>query len=125
MAQAAGLLLSSNQAFSIKDEIQNRLGLSTLGLETQSTSTSRMGYKPIAVTPSGTSSSTKTASTLGQSLITVGKYLTPQLYLSYGRSVIGNSNLIRLRYSISRRWELETESGTASGADIYYKLEFK
>jgi len=125
MAQAAGLLLSSNQATSIKDEIQNRLGLSTLGLETQTTSTSRMGYKPIAVAPPGTSSSTKTASTLSQSLVTVGKYLTPQLYLSYGRSVIGNSNLIRLRYTISRKWELETESGTASGADIYYKLEFK
>jgi len=124
MAQAAGLLLSSNQAFSVNDEIQNRLGLSTLELQTQSATTSHMGYKPIVMTPPG-SSPAQTASTLTQSMVTVGKYLTPQLYLSYGRSVIGNSNLVRLRYSISRQWELETESGTESGADIYYKLEFK
>jgi len=58
-------------------------------------------------------------------MFTVGKYLTPQLYISYGKSLFTGSNLVRLRYDIFKQWQIETQTGSESGADLYYKLEFK
>jgi translocation and assembly module TamB len=57
-------------------------------------------------------------------MLTVGKYLTPELYFSYGRSLFTGGNLFRLRYDLSRRWQIETQKGSESGADLYYKIEF-
>lgn len=124
VAQAAGQLLSSSQAFSLKDQIKNRLGLSTLDIGSKDTSSAIMGYKVISVAPPSATTAQSTSS-LPQTMATAGKYLTPQLYLSYGRSLFTGENLIRLRYDISRRWKIETETGTESGADIYYKIDFK
>jgi translocation and assembly module TamB len=106
----------------VQEQVKDRLGLSTLGLETVDTSKAgRMGYKEISTTPGGAAAAEPAG---GQSLFTVGKYLTPELYLSYGRSLITGENLFRLRYDIYRRWQIETQSGSESGADLYYKLEF-
>jgi translocation and assembly module TamB len=56
----------------------------------------------------------------------VGKYLTPQLYISYGKSLFTGSNLFRLRYDIFKKWQIETQTGSGeSGVDLYYKMEFK
>lgn len=57
-------------------------------------------------------------------MVTIGKYLTPQIYVSYGRSLFTNNNLFLLRYDITRRWQIETQTGEASGLDVYYKIEF-
>ena len=123
LAQAAGALLSSGQASGLQDAIRNRLGLSTLGFETTDVgSTGTMGYKVVKSAPASASTTTATSTT--QSLLTVGKYLTPHLYLSYGRSLFTGSNLLRLRYDLFKRWQIETQTGTESGADLYYKIEF-
>ena len=66
-----------------------------------------------------------TKSAGGQSTLTVGKYLTPKLYLSYGRSLVSGGNLFQLRYDVLKHWQIETQNGSESGADLYYKLEFK
>jgi translocation and assembly module TamB len=62
--------------------------------------------------------------TASESLLTVGKYLTPKLYLIYGRSQITNSNLFRIRHDIYKRWQIETQAGAESGGDIFYTIEF-
>ena len=79
-----------------------------------------MGYKELPVTPSGAPAKP----VVGQSQVTVGKYLTPKLYFSYGRSLSTGGNLFLLRYDLLRHWQLETQSGAESGVDLYYKLEF-
>ncbi|GFO60757.1 hypothetical protein GMST_30820 [Geomonas silvestris] len=122
VAGAASSLLSLGQSESLQEQIKDRLGLSVLGLQTvDQASAGRMGYKEISVTPSGLAPRTQTT---GESLLTVGKYLTPKLYLSYGRSLVTGGNLFQLRYDIFRHWQIETQSGSESGADIYYKVEF-
>jgi autotransporter translocation and assembly factor TamB len=122
VAMAASSLLSMGQSDSLQEQIKERLGLSVLGLETVTPSTSGlMGYKEVQVTPSGAAPAKAPAA---ESLLTVGKYLTPKLYLSYGRSLVTGGSLFLLRYDILRHWQLETQSGSESGADIYYKLEF-
>nr|WP_279342511.1 translocation/assembly module TamB [Geotalea sp. SG265] len=125
VAQAAGLLLSTGQSTVLQDQIKNRLGLSTIEIESgQQNAVARMGYKAIPVTPSGMAPTKEADTGVSQSILTLGKYLTPQLYISYGRSLFTGANLFRLRYDISRRLQLETETGSESGADLYYKMNF-
>lgn len=120
LAAAAGSLFSLGESNSIQEQIKDRLGLSVLGVQTVNTSgAGLMGYKPVSTTAGGA-----VAQPIGESLLTVGKYLTPRLYLSYGRSLLTGANLFILRYDITKRWQLETQSGSESGVDIYYKVEF-
>lgn len=111
VARAAGVLLSASDSVVFQDQLKHRLGIDTLDIES-------------------TKTSQETAPGSGQegvsrSLVTVGKYLTPSLYISYGRSLLGDTNLLRVRYSLSKHWELETEGGTESGADLFYKINIK
>jgi translocation and assembly module TamB len=67
---------------------------------------------------------TNTSGSVSQTMLVVGKYLTPQIYVSYGRSLFSGGNLFFLRYDISPKWQIESQTGQESGVDIYYKLEF-
>jgi translocation and assembly module TamB len=58
-------------------------------------------------------------------MVTIGKYLYPGLYISYGHSLFAGSNVAKLRYEIDEHWEIESEMGDESGADLFYKIEFK
>ncbi len=120
LATAAGALLSANQSESLVDKIKSRLGLGSLDLSTDVVQqNSHMGYKRMNITPTGTA-----ADSVPETMMVVGKYLTPELYISYGRSLFSGSNLFLLRYDISKHWQVETQAGAQSGVDIYYKLEF-
>lgn len=124
VARTAGFLLSAGQSVALQDQIKNRLGLSTLEIETAGQEgAGRMGYKAIAVAPPGMTPA-RPAAGLSQTMLTVGKYLTPKLYISYGRSLFTGGNLVRLRYDIFKHWQVETQTGAESGADLYYKIDF-
>jgi translocation and assembly module TamB len=54
----------------------------------------------------------------------IGKYLSPSLYVSYGVGLFQSINTLTLRYTISSRWRLETESSAQSkGGDLIYHIE--
>lgn len=56
--------------------------------------------------------------------LTVGKYLTPRLYVSYGAGLVETAvDTMRLRYTITRWLALEAEQGRGTGADLLYQLE--
>ena len=55
--------------------------------------------------------------------LVLGKYLSPRLYVSYGISFTEQLNTLKLRYSLSDRWTVKTEVGTARGADLVYTIE--
>ncbi|UCE72303.1 MAG: translocation/assembly module TamB domain-containing protein, partial [Nitrospiraceae bacterium] len=61
--------------------------------------------------------------TIEESSLIIGKYLSPNLYVSYGIGLFEPINTIRMRYNLSRRWLLQTEYGIESGGDVLYKLE--
>ncbi len=125
VAQAAGALLTSSQATVLQDQIKNHLGLSTLEIQGGvGGSASPMGYKPLQVTAPGEIPAA-VQSGITETVLTVGKFLTPKLYISYGRSLFTGSNLFLLRYDIFRKWQIETQTGSESGADLFYKMEFK
>jgi translocation and assembly module TamB len=96
---AAGLLLSAGESAVLREQITSRFGIDTFGSEPDKADATK-------------------------SLITVGKYLTPRLFLSYGRSLFSPTQYLKARYTFSERWEVETWTGTESGIDVYYKINF-
>lgn len=60
----------------------------------------------------------------GSSAFTVGKYLSPRLYLSYGVGLFEPGQVVTLRYRLSHRWHLEAQSATSfNRASLDYRLE--
>ncbi len=57
-------------------------------------------------------------------VITTGKYLNPDLYLSFGYSPDGGNDRIKLRYRLTPTWDIESTLGYDSGADLFYRIEF-
>lgn len=95
LARAASALLTSGKS----STIQKQLGLDVIDVES-------------------------TGGDLSQSIVKIGKYLSPDLYISYGRSIYTGENLFGLRYSLTRRLDVESTMGNQSSAVIYYKIEF-
>ncbi|HVF34505.1 MAG TPA: translocation/assembly module TamB domain-containing protein, partial [Candidatus Saccharimonadia bacterium] len=61
---------------------------------------------------------------LGGAAFTVGKYLSPRLYLSYGVGVFDPGQVVTLRYQLTEKWELEANSGTVENrAGVNYRYE--
>ena len=64
------------------------------------------------------------SSALGSSAFTVGKYLSPKLYLSYGVGLFTPGDVVTLKYLFNRRWNFEAENATTGNrAGINYRWE--
>lgn len=95
---AAGALLSQGESVVLQEKLKSTLGLDVLDINAGN-------------------------GDVGSSVITTGKYLNPDLYISLGYSLFDNSNEIKLRYNLSPRWEIESSIGTESGVDLFYKID--
>lgn len=58
-----------------------------------------------------------------QAALVLGKYLNPRIYVSYGIGLFEPVYTFRMRYSISDKWTIQTESGIESSGDIVYTVE--
>ena len=54
---------------------------------------------------------------------TLGKYLTPDLYVSYGIGLFDAINTFNMRYSLTDKLAVQAESGSGSSADLIYTIE--
>jgi autotransporter translocation and assembly factor TamB len=97
LAGAGGLL--AGDSIGVVDQLKSQLGIDTVDIQ------------------SG-------GGDLTRSMVSVGKYLTPQLYISYGYSVLSDQQLLKVRYRISKNWEVETWAGNEMGVDLYYRIDF-
>ena len=123
LMQAASLLSSQGQSVYLQEQIKQRLGVDTFAV----TSSRQQGsdYKRIESSLL-TQPSKPTTGSISDSMLQVGKYLTPGLYVSYGWSLFNDTHLFKVRYNITRQLEIETSAGTsATGADIFYRIEFE
>ena len=60
----------------------------------------------------------------GTSAFTVGKYLSPRLYLSYGVGLFEPGEVVTLRYRLNRRWHFEAQSASDyTRASLNYRIE--
>jgi translocation and assembly module TamB len=60
---------------------------------------------------------------LGGAALTVGKYLSPKLYVSYGMALFGTGQVVTFKYLLSRVWSVQIDSGTENRAALNYRLE--
>jgi translocation and assembly module TamB len=54
---------------------------------------------------------------------TIGKYLTPDLYVSYGIGLFDAINTFNMRYKLTEKLSVEAASGSGSSADLIYTIE--
>lgn len=101
---AAGSLFGGGKAGSIQEQLKKTLGLETLEIATQKVATEQGQVE--------------------QTMVRVGRYLAPNLYVGFGRSLFTDEYVVTARYNLSKRWEIQTRTGTQTGGDIYYKVEF-
>ena len=73
-------------------------------------------YLVTGVPPRGNSSDDSQA-------LAVGTYISPKLYMEYESNLGSAADKVKLRYSLTNRIELQTETGEGQGADIFYKFE--
>ena len=62
-------------------------------------------------------------STADARAVAVGTYITPKLYMEYESNLGDAADKVKLRYELNNRIELQTETGSGQGADIFYKFE--
>ncbi|HSW14779.1 MAG TPA: translocation/assembly module TamB domain-containing protein [Solimonas sp.] len=55
--------------------------------------------------------------------LTIGKYLSPKLYVSYGIGIFQPGNVFKLIYDLGHGFKLQTESGVEAGGDLLYTIE--
>ncbi|MDP2186866.1 MAG: translocation/assembly module TamB domain-containing protein [Xanthomonadales bacterium] len=61
--------------------------------------------------------------TLGNNTLSVGKFVSPRLYVSYGVSLLGTGQVVALRYLLGGGFEVEIESGLESRGSINWHTE--
>ncbi len=63
-------------------------------------------------------------SATGDVTLKLGTYLTPDLYVGYGRGLASQINSFLVRYRLTKRLSVETESSSeATGGDLIYTIE--
>ena len=100
MMAAAGALLSKGDSAVLQDRLKRQLGLDVISVETGKGNTAG-------------------------SVVTIGKYLSPRLYISFGQSVFSNTSQVGVRYELGHHWQVESSMGSESGADLYYRITFE
>ncbi|MCK9987675.1 MAG: translocation and assembly module TamB [Azoarcus sp.] len=62
---------------------------------------------------------------VGGQILTLGKRLSSDLFLSFEQSLGGAESLVKLTYQLSRRVSLVARGGSDNAADIYYTISFE
>lgn len=126
LLQAAGTILAKDQSASLQSQLMKFAGIDTFdvltsGSKTSSSQVSSIQPRGIPGQQAGTANSSTSSS-----IVTVGKYLSPELYIAFGRSLFNSDYIVTTRYSFLKHWEVEgSRKGTDSGVDFFYKIEFE
>ena len=103
--------LQSNEATGVNKAAEN-LALSGGGLLLGGLG-SKLGLDEVSVDRTDTSDTS----------VTLGKFLSPKLFVSYGVSIAEAINTIKLRYTLNKQWSLKAEAGLEQSADVEFKIE--
>jgi translocation and assembly module TamB len=120
---AAAALMSQSGA-SPTSGITHALGIDEIGIGTANTG-SPYGSSSISGS-SISSSSAATGNTLSeQRVLTVGKRISQQIYLTYEAGLDNATRVMRIQYDLTRRWSVRAEAGTRSALDLFYTVRLK
>ncbi|MGH8274592.1 MAG: translocation/assembly module TamB domain-containing protein, partial [Gammaproteobacteria bacterium] len=111
-----GVQQNSGNENSLYNQAANAIGL-VGGTYLAKSLTKHVGIDTVSV-----ENASRYSTNSNQASLFLGKYLSPKLYVSYGIGLYEPINLLRIRYTLSRHWALEAESGSISGADILFNI---
>ncbi|MBP6596438.1 MAG: translocation/assembly module TamB domain-containing protein, partial [Arenimonas sp.] len=60
---------------------------------------------------------------LGGATFTLGKYVSPRLFISYGVSLVGTGQVVTLKYLLRRGFDISIESGNENAASVNWRTE--
>jgi autotransporter translocation and assembly factor TamB len=111
-----GALLSASSAMNMGGKTPSISGV-TEGLQ------NKLGLNELTIGSTQVFDPTKGAAVATTSFI-VGKQLAPNLYLHYSVGLFNPVSILNLRYQLTQRWALQSETSTIdSGADLLYGFE--
>jgi len=105
LLKSAGMFLAQGKSGGLEDSLRKSAGLEIGGLT--SPNRSKQGRTDMTT-----------------SLSTMGQYLSPQLYVGLGRALFSDDILYVMKYSFTKRWEVETKAGKQSSIDLFFKIDF-
>jgi translocation and assembly module TamB len=74
----------------------------------------KLGLDVLAVSNSGN---------INNSILTIGKYITPEIFIRYGVGLFDSQSKVAVDYSITDRIKLQAESGEFQSLDVIYSVE--
>lgn len=120
---SAALALGLSGGNYLADRIGKTLGIGNLSIGTSNEAGSAVAAQPQAISGAAAGAGSATAAGSEAAQLTLGKYLTPRLYVSYGVGLFQAAQAFQLRYKLGRGLELQTESGVSTGGDLIYTFE--
>ena len=111
-----------NQTTSATDKAMVGNAATSLGLAGGEWLAGRLGSK---IGIDEVSVGAKPGQTNDQAMFTVGKYLSPKLFIAYGVGLFQPGHTFRMQYDIGKGFKVQTETGVQSGGDLLYTIERK
>jgi translocation and assembly module TamB len=65
----------------------------------------------------------ETGGNLEEASVVAGTYLSPRLYMQYVNELASRETTVRMRYDLTDRLQIQTESGPSQGVDLFYTIE--
>lgn len=121
-----GVLLPAAQALlggpggGMTEQLSRSLGFDEVGIGQGDTGAGRGGTSRIV---GGNDEAGQ--GTVSSQMLTLGKRLSSDLFLSFEQGLGGAQSLVKLSYQLSRRVSVVVRSGTDNAADIYYTVSFR
>lgn len=106
-SEALAYLTLGRPLSSANADENRQLSAATAALSAGNLLASQLGAK-IGLDDAGVSESRA----LGGTVVGIGKYLSPRLYVSYGVSLLGTGQVITLKYLLRKGFDIEIESST-------------
>ena len=123
-----GLLLPAAQALlggpggGMTDELSRSLGFDSFSIgQGELNSTSRAATSRVV----GGGSTIASGPSVSGQVLSLGKRLGTDLFLSFEQSLGGAETLVKLSYQLSRRLSLVARGGTDNALDLYYSFSFR
>ncbi|MDY0048472.1 MAG: translocation/assembly module TamB domain-containing protein [Thauera propionica] len=123
-----GLLLPAAQALlggpggGMTDELSRSLGFDSFSIgQGELNSTSRAATSRVV----GGGSTIASGPSVSGQVLSLGKRLGTDLFLSFEQSLGGAETLLKLSYQLSRRLSLVARGGTDNSLDLYYSFSFR
>jgi translocation and assembly module TamB len=126
MVSSAALSLGLGGGDFLLQKIGHGVGLDTVSVGSAPGVDSEVAADPSRISGSqasyGAGSTADSASQAAQ--LTLGKYLTPRIFVSYGVNLFQTGQTFRLLYDVGHGFKLQTETSiTGSGGDVIYSID--